>query len=380
MIVSLLAIFLAGCANVRRGVSWPDLELVTINEQTRVLVTYNDRIEAIDPYQGGQVHVIRDTDGEVLRDTNGDVREWSVEVKFGNNETVYTSPFIVDDAFIFPTYDNRFIEIDIETAELASEEGIPLTDGVVADAVLTDDLIYVPYRLRDVVALNPETYQEVWRFETEGGVWATPLLIDGILYITSINHKLFAVDAATGEPIWSEPVDLEGAIASTPLYYNDFLYVGSYSHKMYQVSLNGQIVNEYEGNNWIWGTPVVENDVLYFTDLNGWVYALNADDLSEIWSERPVQRGIRPAPLITEDYVVVAARDGSVYWLNRETGLTVQDYPIDGKPELLSDILYLPADEEAGRPELMLIASTDNKRLVSAFNMETFSLQWVYPN
>ncbi len=380
MIVSLLAIFLAGCANVRRGVSWPDLELVTINEQTRVLVTYNDRIEAIDPYQGGQVHVIRDTDGEVLRDTNGDVREWSVEVKFGNNETVYTSPFIVDDAFIFPTYDNRFIEIDIETAELASEEGIPLTDGVVADAVLTDDLIYVPYRLRDVVALNPETYQEVWRFETEGGVWATPLLIDGILYITSINHKLFAVDAATGESIWSEPVDLEGAIASTPLYYNDFLYVGSYSHKMYQVSLNGQIVNEYEGNNWIWGTPVVEDDVLYFTDLNGWVYALNADDLSEIWSERPVQRGIRPAPLITEDYVVVAARDGSVYWLNRETGLTVQDYPIDGKPELLSDILYLPADEEAGRPELMLIASTDNKRLVSAFNMETFSLQWVYPN
>ena len=56
----------------------------------------------------------------------------------------------------------------------------------------------------------------------------------------------------------------------------------------------------------------------------------------------------------------------------------IEQSQIDGKPELLSDILYLPADEEAGRPELMLIASTDNKRLVSAFNMETFSLQWVY--
>ena len=65
VLVSLLAVFVAGCANVRRGVAWPDLELVTINEQTRVLVTFNDRVEAIDPYQGAQVHVLRGEDGEV---------------------------------------------------------------------------------------------------------------------------------------------------------------------------------------------------------------------------------------------------------------------------------------------------------------------------
>lgn len=147
---------------------------------------------------------------------------------------------------------------------------------------------------------------------------------------------------------------------------------------MYQINLDGIIVNEYEGNNWIWGTPVIQDDILYFADLNGYVYALNANNLGEIWSERPSNRGIRPAPLVTEEYVVVAARDGTVFWLNRETGLTVQDSQIDGKPELLSDILYLPADEETGRPELMLVASTNNKQLVSAFNMETFSLQWVY--
>lgn len=379
VLVSIVAVVVAGCANVRQGVAWPDLELVTINEQSRVLVTYNDRIVAIDPYQGGQIHVARDADGEIIRNSEGEIVEWNIELKIGgNNQTFYVSPFRVDDTFVFPTYDNRFIEIDVQTADVLSEDGIPLTDGVIADVVLSDNLIFVPYRSRDVVALDRETYQEVWRFETEDGVWAAPLLVNDTLYVTSINHNLFALNAATGTPIWDAPVDLEGAIASTPLLYNDFLYIGSYSHKLYKISLTGQIVAEYEGDNWIWGTPVILDDTVYYTDLNGYVYALNATDLSEIWVERPAPRGIRPAPLVTEDFVVVASRNGVVYWLDRELGTTVQEFEVDGTPELLSDILYLPADEDLGHPELMLIASTDAKRLVTAFNMETFSPQWVY--
>ena len=378
MLIFILIAVISGCANVRQGVSWPALELVTINDEPRVLVTYDGQVEAIDPYQGAQIHVLRDADGEIIRQENGNVREWIIRGNDYDGSQFFVSPFEVDGNFLFPTYNDRILEIDANAPAVATTNIIELTDGVIADVIVTDDLIYVPYRSQDVVALDSETYQEVWRFDTVEGVWASPLLADGVLYITSINHRLHAVDAATGEALWSEPVDLEGAIASTPVLYNDALYVGSYSHKMYQISLDGQIINTYEGNNWIWGSPVIENDVLYYTDLSGYVYALNATDLSEIWAERPAKRGIRPAPIVTEDYVVVGSRDGNVFWLNPETGATVQSDEVDGRPELLSDMLYLPSDEEAGRPELVLIASTDNKRLVMAFNMETFSLQWVY--
>lgn len=376
VLVAILAAVVSGCANVRRGISWPALELVTINDQPRVLVTYDGQVEAIDPYQGAQIHVLRDADGEILREENGDVGEWIIRGSDYDGSQFFVSPFQVDDNFLFPTYNSRLLEIGVNSPSNATI--IELTDGVIADVVVTDDLIYVPYRSQDVVALDSETYQEVWRFDTVGGVWASPLLADGVLYITSINHKLYAVDALTGAAIWSEPVDLEGAIASTPVLYNNALYVGSYSHNMYQISLTGQIMNTYEGNNWIWGSPVIENDVLYYTDLSGYVYALNASNLTEIWAERAVNRGIRPAPIVTENYVVVGARDGSVFWLNPETGATVQSIEVDGRPELLSDMLYLPANEETGQPALVLIASTDNKRLVMAFNMETFSQQWVY--
>ncbi len=378
VLIFILAAVVSGCANVRQGVSWPALEFVTINDQPRVLVTYDGQVEAIDPYQGAQIHVLRDEDGEIIRQDNGDVSEWIIRGNDYDGSQFFVSPFEVDGNFLFPTYNNRILEVDANTPSIATSNTIELSDGVIADVIVTDDLIYVPYRSQDVVALDSETYQEVWRFDTVEGVWATPLLADGVLYITSINHKLYAVDANSGESLWSEPVDLDGAIASTPVLYNDALYVGSYSHNMYQISLSGQIMNTYEGNNWIWGSPVIVNDVLYYTDLSGYVYALNTTDLSEIWAERPAKRGIRPAPIVTEDYVVVGARDGNVFWLNPETGTTVQSVEVDGRPELLSDMLYLPSDEEAGHPELVLIASTDNKRLVMAFNMETFSLQWVY--
>lgn len=377
VLIFILAAVVSGCANVRQGVSWPALEFVTINDQPRVLVTYDGQVEAIDPYQGAQIHVLRDENGEIIRQDNGDVSEWIIRGNDYDGSQFFVSPFEVDGNFLFPTYNNRILEVDANTPSIATSNTIELSDGVIADVIVTDDLIYVPYRSQDVVALDSETYQEVWRFDTVEGVWATPLLADGVLYITSINHKLYAVDANSGESLWSEPIDLDGAIASTPVLYNDALYVGSYSHNMYQISLSGQIMNTYEGNNWIWGSPVIVNDVLYYTDLSGYVYALNTTDLSEIWAERPAKRGIRPAPIVTEDYVVVGARDGNVFWLNPETGTTVQSVD-DGLPELLSDMLYLPSDEEAGHPELVLIASTDNKRLVMAFNMETFSLQWVY--
>lgn len=376
-LVAILAVTLAGCANVRRGVSWPALELVTIDEQPRVLVIYDGQVEAIDPYLGAQIHTVRDADGNVVMDDNT-ARQWIVKGSDLDGAQFFVAPYQENGTFLFPTYSNRMIEVDVDTATVTNISAVELDDGVIADIVVTEDLIYVPYRQGNIQALDRETYTERWHFETDGGVWAAPLLQDGVLYVTSINHYLYALDAETGAELWNEPVDLEGAIASTPLLYEDHIYVGSYSHKMYKISLNGVIVGEYEGNNWIWGTPVIEDGILYYTDLSGYVYAINTDAMNERWSQRPANRGIRSAPLVTDNYVVVAARNGSVYWLNRETGATVQEAEVDGRPELLSDILYLPADEERGYPELMLIASTNNKQLVAAFNMETFSPQWVY--
>lgn len=378
LLLALLSLTVTSCSNIRRGISWPTLEKVEIDGRERILVIFDNQVDAIDPYQGGQIHVVRDNDGEIIRTSDGKVQEWRIIGSQVSDSQFFTAPYVEGNQWVFPTYNNRLIQVDMNTGLATNTEGIPLSDGVLADVVTSDELVYIPYRQRDVVALNRETFEAVWQVETGEGVWASPLLHDDILYFGSIDHNLYAVDAQTGANVWENPVDLEGAVASTPLIYNDFLYIGSYSHKLYKINLDGDIVAEYEGHNWVWGTPTIFEDILYYTDLSGYVYALNPEDLSILWSERPASRGIRPAPVVVDEYVIVASRDGYIYWLNRETGQTIQQVEVTGRPELLSDLLYLPADEGDDHPPLLLVASSDVGRMVSAINMNTFTEQWVY--
>jgi len=371
----ILAFVLVGCGPTRHGVSWPSLDLVTINEKPLVLVTYNNQIDLIDPYVSGQRYMLN---------ASADTQSfWQITGSNYNNNQFYASPFASsengEDTFVFPVYhtDNyRFLEFYQETALPVSTGGVPLTGEVIADTVMGDGLIYVGYRQQDLVALNSETFAEEWRLETTAGIWASPLLNEDTLYVPSVDHHLYAVNAATGAIDWQ--VDLEGAVTSTPLLHDGFLYVGSFSHKLYKISLDGEIVSSFEGNNWVWSTPVVENEILYYSDLGGYVYALNIADFSVVWQVRPAERGIRPAPMLYGDFVVVASRDGQVYWLNKATGATTQSAEFKDRAEILSDMLYLPADEANDRPALLLVASTDTGKLVTAFNLETFTPQWVY--
>jgi len=378
------SVFLVSCTNVRQGVGWPALSTLTIDGQTVIAVAYEGQVELLDPNNGKDPLILRDEEGDVMLDADGNTERWVVTGAEFENATFFSSPLLLEDdsepTLLLPTYNNRMLEFTLDSAQVVDPTGVPLASGVLAEVATSEDLLYVPYRNGDMAALDRDSYEEVWRLDTQEGVWAKPLLQDGVVYVVSINHLLYAVDADSGEAVWAEPVDLEGAIASTPLYDDGFLYVGSYSHKMYKIdAANGEIVAEYEGENWIWGTPVIYEDVLYFADLSGYVYALNADDLSLIWEERHAEKGIRPAPIVTEDFVVAASRDGKVYWLDRETGSLVLDRELEGRPEILSDILLLEADPEAGVDDaLIIVGSTDPGRLVGAFALENSLPIWVY--
>jgi outer membrane protein assembly factor BamB len=375
----ILAFVLVGCGPTRHGVSWPSLDLVSINEQALVLVTYNTHIVLLDPVSGLRYGLGTNADGSQIN--------WEINGANYNNNQFYASPLLSSEnereTVIFPGYSNdtpRLLEFYLDNGQAVNSAGFPLSDGVIADVVEGDGLIYLAYRQGDLVALNAETFAETWRLDTTAGVWASPLLNEGTLYVPSVDHNLYAVDAATGAIHWQ--LNLEGGVSATPLLHNGFLYVGSFSHKLFKISLDGQIVTSFTGNNWLWSSPVVENDVIYYSDLGGYVYALNADDLSQIWQARPAERGIRPAPILYGNYVIVGSRDGRIYRLNRDTGAinTATDIAeFKDRVEILSDMLYLPADEATNRPALLIAASTDAGKLVNAFNLDTFTTQWVYP-
>jgi outer membrane protein assembly factor BamB len=62
----------------------------------------------------------------------------------------------------------------------------------------------------------------VWKLKTHVGKYASPLLVDGLIYTAADESFITCVDAATGEVVWTERVG--GKYAASPIYADGRLY------------------------------------------------------------------------------------------------------------------------------------------------------------
>lgn len=377
-VLLIIVLTASGCVGTRLGVSWPGLKL--IGDRQQILVSFEDFMVLVDPISGQNTQLIG-LEGQPRVDAQGNPRVWDLRPgdQGVGGAQFFGQPLLLDEDTLLAAdhANNRLIEIDLPAARIDNPTGISVSGKVVAGLVSDGERVFLPYDVRDLQALELDTRAVAWTFQTANGIWETPLLHDGVLYFTSIDNHLYAVDAETGAERWR--VDLGGAAANTPTLHNDRLYVGSFAGKVFSVSLDGQVLAEYETENWVWGAPVVYDDIVYAADLAGFVYALRADDLSEIWKVRinSGRQGIRPSPLVTENFVIVASREGRVKWLNRADGQLVIEREVQA--EILSDILLITPNETLDIPEpLVIVSSVARDKLLVAFSLNQGLQQWTY--
>jgi outer membrane protein assembly factor BamB len=377
LVVAIFAgIFVASCVPIRMEASWPALGV--IGDEQSIYVAYNDRLVLINPVDGTPLK-LRNQDGEVRLDEQGNARIWEFTGPEGSQVQFYSAPVVVDNSrLLIASYNERLFEVGLVTARSDTNiSGIELPGPVIADPVLNADenLLYLGISERDLVAVTPANGAEQWRVSTEHGVWSEPLVVDDILYFTSLDHQLYALDARTGEVSWT--LDLQGAAPETPLFYEDRLYVGSFARKLFEISLEGEILSEFKTTDWVWSAPTIVDDVLYAGDLSGTVYALDVSDggFRQLWQADVASKAIRTTPLVSNEYVVVGSRDQNVYWLSRANGSTFFARPVGG--EVLSDIVLI--EPGGGISEPMVVVGTPNyQELLVAFTLQNGERVWSY--
>jgi outer membrane protein assembly factor BamB len=62
----------------------------------------------------------------------------------------------------------------------------------------------------------------VWKLKTRVGKYASPLLVDGLIYTAADESFITCIEAATGETVWTERVG--GKYAASPIYADGRLY------------------------------------------------------------------------------------------------------------------------------------------------------------
>lgn len=372
VLLFLLAALLMGCIAQRQGVSWADLTIV--GDSRNLLVSYNDYMVLIDPTTGQPVS-LRDSDGQVRVDEEGEPRIWEIRT---DGAEFFTTPVFLQDGeeLLVADYNNRLLEVNFPNARVSAAGVTEIPGHVIADVTLADGVLYIPLMEGDLVAMDFTTREILWTFETERGIWVQPRVIDGVVYVASVDHNFHAVDATTGEAIWT--LTLDGAVGDEPAFVDGRFFVGTFNHGIFEISLDGEILSEYDAVDWVWGSPVVVDGILYAADLSGYVYALDTrEGLSEVWRERIAGEGIRPAPLVTDEYVIVADRGGRVYWVARESGELLFEREVNA--EVLSDILLVEPGGTLAIPEPYVIVSTvSNSRILVAFTLENGESRWVY--
>ena len=89
---------------------------------------------------------------------------------------------------------------------------------------LTHGRTYDEQRFSPLAAIDQSTVKDLqlaWYFDldTRRGQEATPLVVDGTLYVTSAWSKVFALDARTGKEQWRFDLGKDAAVKSPGMVY-----------------------------------------------------------------------------------------------------------------------------------------------------------------
>jgi len=197
---------------------------------------------------------------------------------------------------------------------ITEQERREFADGVVTDG----SLIFAPNGNGTLYALDPSTLENgapklAWQFKTENKLWSRPLVAEGKVFQASLDHTLYALDAATGKELWRFRAD--ASVASTPAIYDGVLYFGAFDGNFYAVdAASGAQRWKSPVDAWVWTRALATEDAVYFGDTKGRFYALNRADGSRRYTSE-LGGSIHAQPVLLNQSIYVMSTDTFVYVL-----------------------------------------------------------------
>jgi outer membrane protein assembly factor BamB len=102
---------------------------------------------------------------------------------------------------------------------------------------VNDGIVYVGSNDHSLYALNAMTGALLWTYATGWHVESSPAVVNGVLYFGSSDYTLYALGARTGALLWSYVTGRSYyGIVSSPAVLNGTLYVGSGDGNLYRFS------------------------------------------------------------------------------------------------------------------------------------------------
>lgn len=271
---------------------------------------------------------------------------WRYPEDPGNEFLYYANPVLTEDGQLIigsAGTNHTFVSLDPATGQ---ENWAKVFSGVkgawLASPLVFNDTIYAPNTDGYLYIVDLEGNQSSPPIQLGGALWSAPVTDGTYIYINSLDHHLHILNPETGEHI--DPVNLGGAAPGSPTIGENGVYAGSFSSDVKFITPDGKSEVIASAPDWIWGTPVFDNETLYYADLSGNVFSLDLTNNRHNWDSLKPDGPVTAKLLVVGDQIYVATEAGSFFALDRD-GKIVWEKTSGGKiyttPVLANDLILV---------------------------------------
>ena len=238
----------------------------------------------------------------------------------------------------------------------------------------------------NALVLNTNTVSllgKKWTFQTDGPVESSPTVVGGVLYISSDDNSVYALDVQAGKQLWAFPTG--DVVVSSPTVVNGIVYVGSGDKKVYAINaLSGKQIWAFPTGDVIHSSPTVVGGVVYIGSQDGNIYAIDAVSGQQKWASYtgipapssphgpPPPPAVSSFPVVVDGVVYVGAPDNNVYAINAQSGNQKWMFPTGGflvsTPAVTDGVVYVGT---MGRPGVF-------DKHVYAIDAQSGNQKWVF--
>ena len=266
-------------------------------------------------------------------------------------------------------------------------------DSIKSSPAIVDDLVFIGSSDDNIYAIDLESGQQVWTYKTTDAIEAAPCVIEGSVFVGSLDGFLYALDAKKGSLKWKYQTDGQILGAANWTRSPDgriWILVGSYDNKLHCVdSTNGKVVWTYETDNYINGSPAVSDQKTVFGGcdamihvvslidgsrvtqidsgsyiaasaafLDGEVYVGNYDNIfmkadiaagKVVWEYAGSDAPFFSSPAVGENVVIFGGRDERVHCVGRDDGKVVWTFQtrgeVDSSPVICGDKVIVGSED-----------------------------------
>jgi len=207
------------------------------------------------------------------------------------------------------------------------------TGGRVYSPAVSDGVVYFGSGNNHLYAVDAETGEEKWKFESGDSICSSPKVSDGVVYFGSGDNHLYALDAKTGEEKWK--FGTRRSVRSIPAVSDGMVYFGSNDKHLYAVDIKtGKEKWKFDTGRYII-YPVVSDKVVYcgsndkirYENVDGYLdynlvehlYALDIKTGEENWKLK-TGSPVNSFPAVSDGVFYWSSDDKHLYAVDIKTG------------------------------------------------------------